>query len=118
MDKSIIDTINLEELDKTGSKETGTDKSSDILLFDVRRKSDYLAEPVLISGAQWHDPEEIENWSKTIPENKEVVIYCVKGGSVSKSVSDYLNKRQIKTSYLEGGLKAWKDSGGTTRDAN
>ncbi|MBF0303399.1 MAG: sulfurtransferase [Desulfamplus sp.] len=90
----------------------GKSKDIDIVLFDVRRKSDYEAEPSLISGATWQDPEQIENWSKTILENKQVVIYCVKGGSVSKSVSEYLNNKQIKTSYLEGGIKAWKDSGG------
>ena len=88
------------------------EKKQDILLFDVRRKSDYLAEPLLISGAKWQDPEEMEEWSKTIPKDKQLVIYCVKGGSVSKSVSDYLIKEKIETSYLEGGLKEWKDSGG------
>jgi len=85
---------------------------SEVLLLDVRRKADYAAEPAIIPGAAWQDPEEIEKWSKTIPESKQVVIYCVRGGSVSKSVSEYLNSRQIKTSYLEGGIKAWQESGG------
>lgn len=86
------------------------------MLLDVRRRSDYEAEPSLIHGAKWHDPEEIEKWSETVPENKQIVVYCAKGGSVSKSVSDYLRNKQIGTSYLEGGLKAWKDSGGQLMD--
>ncbi|MBF0111645.1 MAG: sulfurtransferase [Desulfamplus sp.] len=88
------------------------DNQQDIMILDVRRKSDYEAEPALITGGTWQDPEQIDNWSKSIPENKQVVIYCVKGGSVSKSVSEYLNNKQIKTSYLEGGIKAWQESGG------
>ncbi len=83
-----------------------------IPIIDVRRKSDYLAELFLIPGAEWHDPEEIEKWSETVSKDRKVIIYCVKGGSVSKSVSDYLGNKQIETAYLEGGLKAWKDSGG------
>ncbi len=106
--KSILKKENIKQnLDKENSE-----KSQDIILFDVRRKSDYEAEPSMITGAKWQDPEKIEEWSKTIPNNKRVVIYCVKGGSVSKSVSDYLNNKQIKTSYLEGGIKAWQESGG------
>lgn len=97
---------------KTEELKSIIDIQQDMMLLDVRRKSDYDAEPKMISGATWQDPEQIENWSKTIPENKQVVIYCVKGGSVSKSVSEYLNDKKIKTSYLEGGIKAWQDSGG------
>lgn len=102
--------IKTEELKSIIQQNSG--ENQDIVLFDVRRKSDYDAEPNMISGATWQDPEKIEDWSKTIPDNKQVVIYCVKGGSVSKSVSEYLNNKQIKTSYLEGGIKAWQDSGG------
>lgn len=91
-------------------------KNQDILLLDVRRKADYLSEPNIIPGAEWRDPEEIAKWSETVPEDKKVIIYCVKGGSVSKSVSEYLNNRQIKTSYLEGGLKAWQESGGAIQN--
>ena len=45
-------------------------------------------------------------------ENSEVVLYCVKGGSVSQSVSDRLRRENVKACYVEGGLKAWRESGG------
>ncbi|MBF0389525.1 MAG: sulfurtransferase [Desulfamplus sp.] len=105
--------IKPEEL-KSIIDEKNSKANQDIMILDVRRKSDYDSEPNMISGATWQDPEQIDNWSKSIPENKQVVIYCVKGGSVSKSVSEYLNNKQIKTSYLEGGIKAWRDFGGET----
>lgn len=109
--KTIIKT---EEL-KSILEQQNDEKSKDIVLLDVRRKSDYESEPSVIPGATWHDPEQIEKWGETISENKQVVIYCVKGGSVSKSVSEYLNNKQIKTSYLEGGIKAWQESGGEVK---
>jgi rhodanese-related sulfurtransferase len=102
----------MENVIKPDELKSFLEKRDDILLLDVRRKPDYQAEPFLIPGAEWRDPEEVAAWSETIPKARQVVIYCVKGGSVSKSVSDYLRNKQIGTSYLDGGFKAWKESGG------
>lgn len=83
-------------------------------LIDVRRKADYEAEPHLIPGAVWRDPAQVESWSGELPEDRPVVVYCVKGGSVSQSITDTLTRKRINACYVEGGLKAWKDSGGST----
>jgi rhodanese-related sulfurtransferase len=87
-------------------------KSKDVVLLDVRRKADYDADPHLIPGAVWRDPEEVETWSRELPQERPVVVYCVKGGSVSQSITENLNKKQVPARYVEGGLKAWKESGG------
>jgi rhodanese-related sulfurtransferase len=89
--------------------------SKSVTLVDVRRKADYEAEPRLIPGAAWRDPEKVETWSGELPKDRPVVVYCVKGGSVSRSIADALTRKQINASYIEGGLKAWKDSGGATK---
>ena len=85
-----------------------------VALIDVRRKADYEAEPHLIPGATWRNPEEIESWSQELPKDRPVVVYCVKGGSVSQSITDALTRKQINACYIEGGFKAWKDAGGPT----
>ena len=41
-----------------------------------------------------------------MPVDKEVVIYCVRGGSVSQSVQQPLADNGIKARYVEGGLEA------------
>jgi rhodanese-related sulfurtransferase len=86
----------------------------DILIIDVRRKSDYEADRHIIPGATWRDPERVDHWSEEIPKDKQVVVYCVRGGSVSKSVSGRLLGERVQVSYIEGGLTAWKESGGET----
>jgi rhodanese-related sulfurtransferase len=102
-------TITPNELSKTlGEKQ-------DIVLFDVRRKADYEADGETIPGAVWRDPEQVDLWSKDIPAGKQVVIYCVKGGSVSKSVSARLLDEQVIVRYIEGGLSAWKEFGGEVK---
>jgi rhodanese-related sulfurtransferase len=88
--------------------------SKSVTLVDVRRKADYEADPHLIPGAAWRNPEQVEAWSRELPHGSPVVLYCVKGGSVSQSITDSLNKKKVPTRYVEGGLKAWKESGGPT----
>jgi len=41
------------------------------------------------------------------------VLYCVRGGSVSNSVLDNLRAKQINARFIEGGIVAWKEAGGT-----
>jgi rhodanese-related sulfurtransferase len=76
-------------------------------IIDVRRKEDYDADK-MIPGSVRRDPEKTQEWSKELPKDKEVVIYCVRGGSVSKSVAEQLANSQIPVRYIEGGLAAWE----------
>ena len=77
-----------------------------VTLLDVRRKEDFDKAPQTIANAQWKNPAEIDQWLPTIPVDKEVVIYCVRGGSVSLSVQQQLADNGIKARYVEGGLEA------------
>ena len=86
--------------------------NKDVVLIDVRRRADYEADKAMIPGAIWRDPEEKEHWSGDLPKDKDVVIYCVKGGSVSNSVLDYLRDKNVSARYVEGGIKAWQGAGG------
>ena len=82
---------------------------SDTQIIDVRRKADYEKSPDMIPGATWQDPEKIAEWSKTLPKDKEVVVYCVKGGSVSQSVADSLQEINPTVRFLEGGILGWEE---------
>lgn len=80
-----------------------------VCLLDVRRKADFEKSPETIAGATWHDPEKVEEWGKTLPKDQELVVYCVKGGSVSRSVADSLEKSHPDVKFLEGGILGWPD---------
>lgn len=83
-----------------------------LTLLDVRRKTDYEASPQKITGAVWQDPEKIDSWINRLTAKKLTVVYCVKGRAVSQSVTDQLQKNNIETAFLEGGLKAWIENEG------
>lgn len=77
-----------------------------ITLLDVRRKDDFDKAPQTIANAEWKNPAEIDLWLPTIPADQEVIVYCVRGGSVSQSVQQQMSDNGIKARYVEGGLEA------------
>ena len=76
---------------------------------DVRREADYQADSRTIAGAEWHNPETVDAWAAQLPKDKPVVIYCARGGSVSKAVHVALTEKDFEVQYVEGGLAAWDD---------
>lgn len=85
-----------------------------VTVLDVRRRGDLDADRVKLPGAEWKNPEQVAEWSRALPRDREVVVYCVRGGSVSNSVVDHLLAQGIQARYIEGGIEAWKGAGGAT----
>ena len=79
-----------------------------LTLLDVRRKADRDASGDAIPGAQWRDPERLQEWATQIPRDQEVVLYCARGGSVSNSVVDFLRQQGLNARFVEGGIAAWQ----------
>ena len=84
---------------------------NNLILLDVRRKADYDADQEMLPGAEWRDPDKVDEWSASLPKNSQVVVYCVRGGSISNRVLDALQKKQIPARFIEGGIEAWKTAG-------
>ena len=85
-------------------------------LFDVRRKTDFDAAPKKIESAVRLDPEKIDEWIDQLPQDRPVVVYCVKGGSVSQGIADSLQQRHPDVKLLQGGIKAWAELGEPLED--
>lgn len=83
-----------------------------VKVIDVRRKADLDADTSKLPNASWHDPEQIDNWIGQMPKDQDVVLYCVRGGSVSNGVVDKLQAAGVKARFIEGGIVAWKEAGG------
>ena len=89
-------------------------RTTNITLLDVRRKADYDAAKDALPGALWRDPDKVAEWGSALPKDGNVVVYCVRGGSVSKAVIDELLKKNVPARFIEGGIEAWKADGNKT----
>jgi rhodanese-related sulfurtransferase len=77
------------------------------LVIDVRRKERFFESTYVLKGSLRRDPERVEDWKETLPRASSVVVYCVHGHEVSQNVAKALGAK-----YLEGGIEAWRESGG------
>lgn len=80
----------------------------DVIIVDVRREADFTTGPIMIEGAMRKQPEAVQEWAGELPKDKDVVIYCTRGGSVSNKVLDDLLGKGIRARFIEGGIEAWK----------
>lgn len=77
------------------------------LVIDVRKNERFQEAPDLIRGALRRDPLRVAEWGKSLPTEANVVVYCVHGHEVSQGAA-----KALGASYLEGGIEAWRASGG------
>jgi rhodanese-related sulfurtransferase len=77
------------------------------LVIDVRKNERFQEAPDLIRGALRRDPLRVAEWGKSLPSEADVVVYCIHGQEVSQGIA-----RALGASYLEGGIEAWRASGG------
>jgi rhodanese-related sulfurtransferase len=98
-------TINPQALKKSMAEDRN------VIVLDVRRNTDYEADKEMIPSAVRRNPEQVDQWVQEIPKDKNVVVYCIRGGSVSNSVVDKLLAAGVSARYIEGGWEAWKKSG-------
>jgi rhodanese-related sulfurtransferase len=87
---------------------------ANFVVLDLRRNSDYDKDTVTMPGARRLDPDKIKEWSGTLPKDKEIVLYCAHGRSISNASVDVLTKQGYKARLVAGGFDAWKDAGGAT----
>jgi rhodanese-related sulfurtransferase len=91
---------------------------ADIAVLDVRRRPAFEAEPRLIPGAVWKEPQEVAIWADALNRNRPVVVYCVHGHEVSRKVVEHLRALGFEAALLEGGIEAWNACGGPVTAAN
>jgi Fe-Mn family superoxide dismutase len=82
------------------------------LLLDVRRRKAFDAGSDIIPGAEWREPEQVEDWAGALPADREIVVYCVYGHNVSEDVTAALRAKGLKARPLAGGIAAWRALGG------
>jgi len=87
------------------------DEIAGALLLDVRRSEVYQRDSAHIAGAQWRDPARVEQWTGTLPPDRQVVVYCVYGHEVGRATALRLRAAGLDARFLSGGIDGWKTAG-------
>lgn len=85
---------------------------SAVYVLDVRREADYAKSNESLPGAHWKNPEQMVDWADSLPRDRDIVLYCVRGGAVSNSIVDALQAKGLQARYIDGGIEGWKAAGG------
>ena len=85
-----------------------------VTILDLRRNSDYDKDTLTMPSAKRFDPDKIAEGSGSLPKDKEIVLFCAHGRSISNAAVDHLTKAGYKARLVPGGFDAWKDAGGMT----
>jgi len=83
-------------------------------LLDVRRGPAFALNPVVIPGTVRCPPEEVAAFASKLEPWRPVIVYCVHGHDVGGDAALLLRERGVDARFLEGGLEAWRDAGGST----
>lgn len=87
------------------------DDLRDAHVLDVRRAGMFEKAETVIPGSQWRDPAAVEAWANELPQDKEVVVYCVYGHEVGRSTALRLRAAGLKARFLCGGIDGWQAAG-------
>ena len=82
------------------------------LVIDVRREPVYRDAPDMIAGALRRDPASAASWRDEWPAASRIAVYCVHGHDVSQDAAKALRGRGLTAHFVEGGLEAWRRTGG------
>jgi Fe-Mn family superoxide dismutase len=80
-------------------------------LLDVRRAGIFEQARTVIPGAVWRDPQAVETWSRDLPADESVVVYCVYGHEVGRSTAMRLRAAGLDARFLLGGIDGWQSAG-------
>jgi rhodanese-related sulfurtransferase len=65
-------------------------KNNKIRIIDIRRKADFGNSPTTIAGAVRQDSEKAAECGNTLAKDEDLVVYCLRGGSLSQGFTAIL----------------------------
>lgn len=80
-------------------------------ILDVRLLRDYEESEFTLPNSEWKDPTLIDEWIRTIPKDKKVVVYCVHGRTMSETITERLLAEGIDATFIQSGIEGIRESG-------
>jgi Fe-Mn family superoxide dismutase len=89
----------------------GPDDTAGAVLIDVRRAGMFEQASSMIPGAAWRDPARVGDWAGSLPQGRNIVVYCVYGHEVGRATAMRLRAQGLNARFLAGGMDGWEKAG-------
>jgi len=83
-----------------------------IQVIDVRPRATVSRLQDIADGAQWRDPEQLQQWMGELSKSEPVVVYCAYGFHVGCKTTIKLREAGFDAKYMNSGHSGWKAIGG------
>jgi rhodanese-related sulfurtransferase len=80
-------------------------------VIDARRDAAFDADDRMLVSARRLPSEDVGIWTRELPANRPVVVYCVHGHEASQQAAAALRGEGIDARSLEGGITGWAELG-------
>ncbi len=90
------------------------DAGKPVQLIDARPWSAVSRSPEIMEGAEWRDPERVQEWAGELSKTEPVVVWCAYGFHVGCKTAIALRELGFDASFMTGGHSAWKAIDGPT----
>jgi len=97
--------------DASESSSVTQDHLAGAALVDVRRAGVFEQATKMVPGATWRDPAQVAQWSRDLPADRPVVVYCVYGHEVGRATALRLRAAGVDARFLRGGIDGWQAAG-------
>jgi len=91
------------------------DAGRPLQIIDARPRHFVSRQQDIMEGAQWRDPDRVQDWSAELSKSEPVVVFCAYGFHVGCKTAIALKDAGFDAKYMKGGHSAWKAIGGATK---
>ena len=86
-----------------------------VQIIDTRPRFYVSRTQEIMDGAQWRDPERVQQWASELSKTDPVVTFCAYGFHVGCQTATALRDAGFDATYMKGGHSAWKAIGGAIK---
>jgi Fe-Mn family superoxide dismutase len=86
-----------------------------VQIIDVRPRVAASRVQEIAQGAQWRDPEQLQEWMGEVSKSEPVIVYCAYGFHVGCKTAIKLREAGFDAKYMNSGHSGWKAVGAPLR---
>jgi Fe-Mn family superoxide dismutase len=91
------------------------DAGKPVRIIDARPRHYFSRASDIMDGAQWRDPDRVQDWIGELSQSEQVVVFCAYGFHIGCKTAIALRDAGFDAVYMKGGHSAWKAIGGATK---